>query len=152
MAERKYVIFKIKDEEYGVDIMKVKEVSEFKKSTSIPNSPSFVDGIINLRGDITPIISLKKKFNIPVEKGYDDSSRIIVVNMNDKLVGFAVDEASQVISIDDSNIDPPPEIVTGLDRRYINGIGKLQNRIVIILDLEQVLSEREQTEISEIYA
>lgn len=152
MAERKYVIFKIKDEEYGVDIMKVKEVSEFKKSTSIPNSPSFVDGIINLRGDITPIISLKKKFNIPVEKGYDDSSRIIVVNMNDKLVGFAVDEASQVISIDDSNIDPPPEIVAGLDRKYINGIGKLQDRIVIILDLERVLSENEQTEISEIYA
>lgn len=152
MAERKYVIFKIKDEEYGVDIMKVKEVSEFKKSTSIPNSPSFVDGIINLRGDITPIISLKKKFNIPVEKGYDDSSRIIVVNMNDKLVGFAVDEASQVISIDDSNIDPPPEIVAGLDRRYINGIGKLQDRIVIILDLERVLSENEQTEISGIYA
>jgi len=152
VAERKYVIFKIKDEEYGVDIMKVKEVSEFKKSTSIPNSPSFVDGIINLRGDITPIISLKKKFNIPVEKGYDDSSRIIVVNMNDKLVGFAVDEASQVISIDDSNIDPPPEIVAGLDRRYINGIGKLQDRIVIILDLERVLSENEQTEISGIYA
>jgi len=152
VAERKYVIFKIKDEEYGVDIMKVKEVSEFKKSTSIPNSPSFVDGIINLRGDITPIISLKKKFNIPVEKGYDDSSRIIVVNMNDKLVGFAVDEASQVISIDDSNIDPPPEIVAGLDRKYINGIGKLQDRIVIILDLERVLSENEQTEISEIYA
>ncbi|MZQ76127.1 MAG: chemotaxis protein CheW [Peptoclostridium sp.] len=152
MAERKYVIFKIKDEEYGVDIMKVKEVSEFKKSTSIPNSPSFVDGIINLRGDITPIISLKKKFNIPVEKGYDDSSRIIVVNMNDKLVGFAVDEASQVISIDDSNIDPPPEIVAGLDRRYINGIGKLQDRIVIILDLERVLNENEQTEISGIYA
>jgi len=152
VAERKYVIFKIKDEEYGVDIMKVKEVSEFKKSTSIPNSPSFVDGIINLRGDITPIISLKKKFNIPVEKGYDDSSRIIVVNMNDKLVGFAVDEASQVISIDDSNIDPPPEIVAGLDRRYINGIGKLQDRIVIILDLERVLNENEQTEISGIYA
>ena len=149
MAENKYVIFKINSEEYGVDIMKVKEVSEFKKSVSVPNAPAFVDGIINLRGDITPIISLKKRFGMNDDKQVDDSSRIIVVNIQDKLVGFVVDEASQVISIEDSNIDPPPAVVVGMDKKYIHGIGKLSERMIILLDLEKVLSEQEKSIIGE---
>ena len=149
MAENKYVIFKINSEEYGVDIMKVKEVSEFKKSVSVPNAPSFVDGIINLRGDITPIISLKKRFGIIDDRSADESSRIIVVNIQDKLVGFVVDEASQVISIEDSSIDPPPPVVVGVDKKYIHGIGKLDERMIILLDLEKVLSEQEKNIIGE---
>ncbi|KDR96113.1 purine-binding chemotaxis protein CheW [Peptoclostridium litorale DSM 5388] len=149
MAENKYVIFKINSEEYGVDIMKVKEVSEFKKSVSVPNAPSFVDGIINLRGDITPIISLKKRFGIIDDRSADESSRIIVVNIQDKLVGFVVDEASQVISIEDSSIDPPPPVVVGVDKKYIHGIGKLDERMIILLDLEKVLNEQEKNIIGE---
>ncbi|KXZ40191.1 purine-binding chemotaxis protein CheW [Alkalithermobacter thermoalcaliphilus JW-YL-7 = DSM 7308] len=142
MAEKKYVIFKLNKEEYGVDIMTVKEVSEFKEATKVPNTPSFVEGIINIRGDVTPIINLKKRFNL--KENENEASRIIVVNIKDKLVGFLVDDASQVVSIDENSIDPPPEIVSGVDKKYIQGIGKLGDKMIIILDLEKVLSEEEK--------
>lgn len=152
MAERKYVIFRLDKEEYGVDIMAVKEVSEIKESIRVPNTPNFIDGIINIRGDITPIINLKKRFNILDDDSIKDNSRIIIVNIKNKLVGFLVDEASQVLSIDEKNIDPTPEIIAGADRLYIQGIGKLENRMVIILDLEKVLNEDEQMVLSEMNA
>ncbi len=149
MSERKYVIFKLNKEEYGVDIMRVKEVSEVKETTKVPNTPDFVDGVINIRGDITPIINLKKRFNL--EQGaLEEGARIIVVNIKNKLVGFLVDDASQVLSMDEENIDPPPELVAGVDKMYIQGIGKLEDRMIILLDLEKVLNEEEQALINEI--
>lgn len=148
MAERKYVVFRLDNEHYGVDIMQVREVSEFRDTLKIPNVPDFIDGVINLRGDITPIISLKKRFNL--NTGYDKKDgRVIVVNIEDKLVGFIVDDASQVLTIDDENIDPTPEIIAGVDRKYINGIGKIAERMVIILDLEKVLTESEKEQLDE---
>lgn len=148
MAENQYVIFKLGDEEYGVDIIKVKEISEFKKSTKVPNVPYFIDGIINLRGEIIPIINLNKRFNID-NKGVDSDTRIIVINLNDKNVGFIVDEASQVLRIEDKDIDPAPEIIAGVDRQYINGVGKIDDKIVILLDLEKILSDEEKEKLEE---
>lgn len=144
MAENKYVIFKLNKEEYGVDIMTVKEVSEVKESIKVPNTPYFVDGIINIRGDITPIINLKKRFNILEDEKVKEGARIIVVNIQNKLVGFLVDDASQVLAIDEKNIDPAPEIIAGVDKMYMQGIGKLEDRMIIILDLEKVLNEDEK--------
>lgn len=148
MAAKQYVIFKLGSEEYGVDIMRVKEISEFKESTKVPNSPYFVDGIINLRGEIIPIINLKKRFNIESE-GINSDTRIIVINLNEKNVGFVVDEASQVLRINDEDIDPAPEIIAGVDRQYINGVGKIDDKIVILLDLEKILSDKEKEKIEE---
>ncbi|SHJ54315.1 chemotaxis protein CheW [Tepidibacter formicigenes] len=144
MAEKKYVIFKLNKEEYGVDIMTVKEVSEVRETIKVPNTPQFVDGIINIRGDITPIINLKKRFNIEENNESIEGARIIVVSIKDKMVGFIVDDTSQVLSIDEKNIDPAPELIAGVDKTYIQGIGKLEDRIVIILDLEKILSENEK--------
>lgn len=144
MAENKYVIFKLNKEEYGVDIMTVKEVSEVKETIKVPNTPYFVDGIINIRGDITPIINLKKRFNILEDEKVKEGARIIVVNIQNKLVGFLVDDASQVLAIDEKNIDPAPEIIAGVDKMYMQGIGKLEDRMIIILDLEKVLNEDEK--------
>lgn len=146
MAENKYVIFKLNEEHYGIDIMKVREVTDAKQSTKVPNTPSFVEGIINLRGDITPIINLKRKFMLPVNVVND--ARVIVLSVNEKLVGFQVDDASQVLTIEDSDIDDPPDIITGEQRKYIQGIGKVDDRIVIILDLEKVLTDREKEELA----
>lgn len=146
MAENKYVIFKLNEEHYGIDIMKVREVTDAKQSTKVPNTPSFVEGIINLRGDITPIINLKRKFMLPVNVVND--ARVIVLSVNEKLVGFQVDDASQVLTIEDSDIDAPPDIITGEQRKYIQGIGKVDDRIVIILDLEKVLTDREKEELA----
>ncbi len=149
MAERQYVIFKLSSEEYGVDIMNVKEISEYKQSVKIPNTPKFVDGIINLRGDITPIINLKKRFNLD-ESSIDSDTRIIVINIKSRQVGFVVDEASQVIRLSEEDIEPAPELVAGVDKKYITGVGKLKDRIVLLLNLEEVLSEDEKERIQDI--
>jgi purine-binding chemotaxis protein CheW len=149
MAERQYVIFKLGNEEYGVDIMNVKEISEYKQSVKVPNTPKFVDGIINLRGDITPIINLKKRFNLD-EASIDSDTRIIVINIKNRQVGFVVDEASQVLRLSEEDIEPAPELVTGVDKKYIIGVGKLKDRIVLLLNLEEVLSEDEKEKIQNI--
>ena len=146
MAERKYVVFKLDEEEYGIDIMRVKEVTEFVEVTKVPNTPHFVEGIINLRGEITPIINLKKRFSKPEETA-NIAHRVLVLNLEDKLVGFMVDDASQVITMDDSQIQETPAIIAGEDKKYIEGIGKLEERMVIILDLVQVLNETDKKEI-----
>lgn len=146
MGEKKYVIFKLDEDEYGIDIMRVKEVTEFVNITKVPNTPDFVEGIINLRGEITPIINLKKRFSKSGESS-KTAHRILVLNLDDKLVGFMVDDASMVITMDDNQIQATPEILSVDIRNYIEGIGKLGDRMVIILDLLQVLNENEKKEL-----
>lgn len=149
MAENQFVIFKLGDEKYAVDILNVGGISEFREMTKVPNAPAFIDGIINLRGDIIPIVNLKKRFHIP-EKNVDSDTRIIINNIKGKDIGFIVDEASQVIKIDDADIEDAPEIIKGADRQYISGVGKVNDQIVILLDLEKVLSDEEQKAVNEI--
>ncbi|WP_026895159.1 chemotaxis protein CheW [Clostridiisalibacter paucivorans] len=146
MAERQFVVFKLGKEEYGIDIMNVKEIGPYKESTKIPNSPSFIEGIINYRGEVIPIINLKKRFKLK-EKEIDGNTRIIVINLGEKQIGFIVDEASQTARLSDEDIDPTPDIVAGIDRRYITGVGKLDERLIILIDLEKVLTESERKEI-----
>ncbi|RKD33148.1 chemotaxis protein CheW [Thermohalobacter berrensis] len=147
MSEKQYVVFKLDEEEYGIDIMNVKEIGPYQKSVKVPNSPSFVEGIINYRGEVIPVINLKKRFNLE-DTGIDNNTRIIVITLKEKQVGFIVDEASQTVRIDDKDIDPAPEIVAGIDRRYITGVGKLDERLIILIDLEKVLSDKEKEEIA----
>ncbi len=149
MAENQFVIFKLGDEKYAVDILNVGGISEFREMTKVPNAPTFIDGIINLRGDIIPIVNLKKRFNIP-EKQVDSDTRIIINNIKGKDIGFIVDEASQVIKIDDADIEDAPDIIKGADRQYISGVGKVNDQIVILLNLEKVLSDDEQKAVNEI--
>lgn len=147
--EKQYVIFKLGKEEYGVDIMNVKEICEFKESVKVPNTPKFIDGIINLRGDITPIVNLKKRFDLENTE-INSNTRIIVININNKQVGFVVDEASQVLRIGEENIEPTPDVVAGVDKKYIIGVGKLDEKIVLLLDLEYILTDEEKVEIEEL--
>ncbi len=149
MAENQFVIFRLGDEKYAVDILNVGGISEFREVTKVPNAPVFIDGIINLRGDIIPIVNLKKRFNI-AEKKADSDTRIIINNIKGKDIGFVVDEASQVIKIDDADIEEAPDIIKGADRQYISGVGKVNDQIVILLNLEKILSEEEQKAVNEI--
>lgn len=151
MAENQYVIFKLGKEEFGIDIMNVREIVQYQESVKVPNSPSFVEGIINYRGKVIPIVCLKKKFNMEMSLR-DANTRIIVINLNDRQIGFLVDEASQTVRIDESNIDPTPDVITGVERKYITGVGKLDNRLVILIDLEKVLTDddREKIEMLEV--
>jgi len=144
MSERQYVIFKLGNEEYGVDIMHVKEISEHKESMKVPKVSDFIEGIVNYRGIITPIINLRKRFGMPLLE-ITSNTRIIIIYMKDKQVGFLVDDASQVLTIDEKDIDPAPELISGdVEERFISGIAKVAERMIIILDLEKVLSEEEK--------
>ncbi len=137
------VSFKLGKEEFGVDILKVQEINRMLEITQMPNAPEFVEGIVNLRGRIIPVIDLKKRLNLPA-KEYDNSTRIIVVELSGKTVGFIVDEVSEVLRIKSDITEPPPEIVAGIDSDYITSVAKLDNTLLILLDLNKILSFEER--------
>ena len=125
----------------------MKEIIPYQKSTQIPNSPNFIEGVINYRGIVIPIINLNKRFKLNTEEITGDT-RIIVINIEEKEIGFVVDEASQTLRLEKEQIDPTPDIISDVDRRYITGVGKIdESRLLILLDLEKVLTDREIEEI-----
>ncbi len=143
------VSFKLGKEEFGVDILKVQEINRMLEITEMPNSPDFVEGIINLRGRIIPVIDLKKRLSMPA-KEHDSSTRIIVVELNGKTVGFVVDEVSEVLRIESNITEPPPDMVAGIDSDYITAVAKLEDRLLILLDLNKILSQEEEKELQEV--
>lgn len=143
MTEKQYVIFKLGNQEFGIDIINVREITVTKESTKVPNLESFIEGVINMRGKIIPVVNLKKRFNLK-EEGDVKSSRIIISTLDDRNIGFLVDEASQVITMKNEDVDSPPEILGGIDKNYIVGIGRREEKIIIILDLIAILSNDEK--------
>lgn len=148
MGEKQLVVFKLNKGEYGIDIMKVKEIIRYQKMVRIPYVPKFVEGIINYRSSVIPIIDLNKRFDL-TGKGIDDSTRIVIVNMNEKQVGFMVDEVEEVLRIPEKDIERVSEIAVDIDRQYIMGIGKLEDRLITLLDLNQVLMKEEKKKLQE---
>ncbi|CCQ94363.1 Chemotaxis protein CheW [[Clostridium] ultunense Esp] len=147
MAENQYVVFNLGAEEFGIDIMNVKEIVPYQESVNVPNAPDFIEGIINYRGNVIPIINLKKRFKLGDSEVTKDT-RIIVINLEDKEIGFVVDEASQTLRLDDEQIDPTPDIISEVDRRFITGVGKVgEDRLLILLDLHKILTDKEKDQI-----
>ena len=132
------VSFKIGGEEFGVDILKVQEINRMLQVTRVPNAPEYVDGVINLRGKVIPIIDLRRRFGME-RKEHDKNTRIVVVELSGKVVGFVVDAVSEVLRIPKSVTEPPPPIVAGVNADYITAVGKLEDRLLILLNLEKVL-------------
>ncbi|MDF2522165.1 MAG: chemotaxis protein CheW, partial [Clostridia bacterium] len=130
-------------------IMQVQEISPYQKPTKVPNTPAFVDGIMNLRGEVIPIVSLKKRFNLP-ETEITEQTRLIVVNNGSRRTGFVVDDASEVLTMNEEDIEDAPPMIAGADRRYIKGVGKLDNRILIILDLHKLFTDEEEQQLENI--
>ncbi len=143
------VSFVVENEEFGVDILKVQEIIRTVEITRVPKSPEFVEGVINLRGKIVPVIDLRRRFGI-AKKPHDGETRIVVVELPDKVVGFLVDKVKEVIRVEKSVIEPPPELTTNISANYITGVAKLQDRLLILLDLDKVLSNEEQEHLTEI--
>ncbi len=137
------VSFNIGDEEFGVDILKVQEINRMLDVTRVPNAPEYVDGVINLRGKVIPIIDLRRRFQME-RKEHDKNTRIVVVELSGKVVGFVVDAVSEVLRIPKSVTEPPPPMVAGVNAEYITAVGKLEDRLLILLDLEKVLSNEDQ--------
>ncbi|NLK21881.1 MAG: purine-binding chemotaxis protein CheW [Epulopiscium sp.] len=149
MATRQEVIFKLGGEEYGLDIMKVYGIEKYHQVTKIPNTPEYIEGIINLRGEVHPIYNLRKKFKMP-EKPIDDETKMIIVNSNEMMIGFIVDAVIEIRHIEEENIKPAPRLISGIDRRYITGVAKIDDRMVILLDVDLILEEEEKKEMSQV--
>ena len=136
------VTFSIGEEEFGVDILKVQEIIRTMEITKVPRAPEFVEGVINLRGKVIPIIDLRRRFGLQA-RGHDKDTRIIVIELNSMIVGFVVDSVSEVLRIPASTVEPPPPVVAGLESEYISGVGKLEDRLLILLDLDMLLSHED---------
>ncbi len=143
------VSFKIGEEEFGVDILKVQEINRMLEITRVPNTPEFVEGVINLRGRVIPVIDLRKRFSMP-EKENDKDTRIIVVELTNKTVGFVVDAVNEVLRIPRSLTEAPPSLATGINEEYITAVGKLDDRLLILLDLEKVITNKQSESLAEV--
>jgi purine-binding chemotaxis protein CheW len=137
--EQKVIIFQLKDEEYAVPVQEVKSIERMQHVTRIPRTVSFVKGVINLRGVVTPIIDLRSRFDIE-ESEYTDSTRIIIVSVGEIEAGLIVDSANDVIDLEADSIEPPPEVVGGVDAEYIQGVAKVEKRLLVLLNLTKVLN------------
>jgi len=145
--ELQLVSFNVGAEEFGVDILKVQEINRMVEITRVPQAPHYVEGVINLRGKVIPIVDLRKRFNLEY-KEYDKNTRIVVVDIDGNIMGMIVDSVSEVLRLQASMIEPPPEIVTGINSECIKGVAKLEDRLLIFLDLSKVIDVSEMTAVS----
>jgi purine-binding chemotaxis protein CheW len=141
--EVKVLVFSINNEDYATDIMEVERILGYEQTTKMPDSPDFVEGVINYEGNILPIISLAKKFNLS-QKENKEETKIIVAKQNDTKIGIIVDVVSEVRDVNLKNIENPPEIVAGISKRYIKGLIKLDKRIIVFLNLSSILTDEEK--------
>ena len=148
---RQYVSFVLDDEEYGIEIMKVQEIIRFVQLTRVPHSSEFVEGVLNLRGRVIPVVDLRKRFGL-TEHERDRSTRIVVVEVSGRTIGMIVDGVSEVIHIEASEIEPTPPLCSKVDAEFIHGMGKVDDRLMILLDIDRILTSDEQAVVSELVA
>jgi purine-binding chemotaxis protein CheW len=141
--EKKVIVFALGSEEYGVEVEKVRTIERMQPMTRVPKTPDFINGVINLRGLVIPIIDLRARFGLEHEE-YTDNTRIIIVSAGDFEVGLIVDSANDVIDIDTDEIDSPPEVIGGIKAKYLDGIARVgESRLLVLLNLERVLDKSE---------
>lgn len=146
MQNIQVVSFKLGSEEYGVDIAQVQEINRMVAITHVPRAPEFMEGVINLRGQLIPIIDLRTRFAM-ARAEHTKNTRIVVTEIGTKRVGMVVDSVSEVLRLDTDAIEPAPEMITGVDTEYIRGVGKIEDRLIILLDLARIISSGEKREL-----
>jgi len=141
-ASGEYLTFTLGEEEYGIDILKVQEIRGYDAVTKIANAPPFIKGVINLRGVIVPIVDLRIKFKLG-QPTYDQFTVVIILNIGKRVMGIVVDGVSDVIQLNSENLRPAPEFGSILDTKYILGLGTLDERMIIVVDIEKLMSSQE---------
>lgn len=150
--EIKVIVFALGEEEYGIEVDKVKTVERLMPITRVPKTPPFVKGVVNLRGVVVPVIDLRGRFGL-AEVETTDATRIIIVNSGELEVGFIVDQASDVTDINSDNIELPPEVVGGIQAKYLRGIAKTDGgRLLVMLNLSEVLNKAELVQLEQMEA
>jgi purine-binding chemotaxis protein CheW len=142
--EVQLVVFKLGREEYSVSILQVQEIKRITDITRVPHTPDYIKGVINLRGSVLPVIDLKKRLNLPQQVVTEDT-RIIIVKVDELSVGMIVDAVSEVMTINQENIDSPDVVAGSVAASYLSGVGKLENRLLILLNLEEIIGIGQET-------
>lgn len=138
LSEKQMVVFGIGKEEFGVDIMQIQEIVRMQEITQIPDMSNCIKGVINLRGRVIPLMDLRERFGFD-EKPVDDMTRILVVGIDEDTFGIIVDNVSEVLRLDDEHQENIPQVFSGIDKEYMLGIGKIEDRLIVLLDVEKIL-------------
>lgn len=145
----KYLTFVLGEEEYGLEILKVREIIGIMEITSVPQTPEFIKGVINLRGKVIPVVDLRRKFGMETAE-YTEETCIIVVDIAESSMGILVDTVSEVLDIPQESIEPPPSFGSSINTEFILGMGKIKGKVKILLDINKVLSTKDLTAISNV--
>lgn len=140
-AGREFLVFRLGNEEYGIEILKVQEIRGYERVTRIVNTPAFIAGVTNLRGVIVPIVDLRVKFDLPAE--FNDHTVVIVLSLASRVVGIVVDGVSDVLSLSAGQIKPAPDYTVTLSSKYLLGLGAQAERMLILVDIEKLLTSEE---------
>ncbi len=146
MAIGQFVKFLVGNEEFGVNIKQVREIIKLQEFLKVPNTPAFIEGLINLRGKVLTVFNLRKRLGLKNHK-FNDNSKIIIVDLNNIPIGFTVDLVSEIVRISDDNIENTPPSVTSIDKRFLSGVAKLDEKLILMLDLTKVLSTEEEIKV-----
>ena len=151
MAEKTYsnnelqlVAFKLGREEYGISILQVQEIKRMTDITRVPHTPDYLKGVMNLRGSVLPVFDLKKRLDLP-DNAYSDDARIVIVKVDEVTLGVIVDAVSEVLTIGQENIEPPQVVAGGVIANYLSGIGKINDRLLILLDINSIIGTGQDT-------
>jgi len=146
-----FLAFTLGQEEYGIDILKVQEIRGYESVTRIANAPEFIKGVINLRGIIVPIVDMRIKFNLGAPR-YDEFTVVIILNIGNRVVGMVVDSVSDVTTLSPEQIKPAPEMGSALDTEYLIGLGTIDERMLILVDIDKLMSSTEMGLIDKVSA
>lgn len=145
--EVKLAVFNLREQPYAIDIMKIKQIIRPLKITKLPKAPDFMEGVVNLRGVVIPVIDMRKRFALPPRES-EEETKVIIAAVDRKIVGIIVDDVSEVISVPRSEIQPPPRVIRGVEAEYLLGVCRHEDDILMILNLDEILTAEEKVTLS----
>lgn len=143
MPQVQLVTFRLGQEEFGLDVFKVHEILRYQAPTAMPRAPEFVEGVLDVRGALVPVVDLRRRFELP-EPAVDDDTRIVLVDFHGERLGLVVDAVTEVLRAPETAVSPPPSYFRGLAAEFIRGIVRLEGRLVVLIDLDRILSTQER--------
>lgn len=149
MATHQLIKFMVADLTFGIEITQIHQILKPQQIFKVPNTAPFIEGLLNLRGRVLTVFNLRKRFGLP-EKENDDNTKIIIVTMNDFLLGFIVDSVTEIVRIPDEEIESTPPSLHGFDKKFLSGIGKVDDKVILLLDLAKVLTAEEEKEMADL--
>ena len=149
MATHQFIKFMVAELTFGIEITQIHQILKPQQIFKVPNTAPYIEGLLNLRGRVLTVFNLRKRFALP-EKENDDNTKIIIVTMDEFLLGFIVDSVTEIVRVPDEEIEPTPPSLQGLDKRFLSGVAKVDDNVILLLDLTKVLTTQEEKDMVDI--